>query len=126
MAIRTQVQLQSDIDTNFADNNAANITPALARSVFTNLVDTAADRWTDTSVSPLYNGPAAVEALITAFADSSSNERTPAEVRAILAGIADDIVFNGLGGNVTMAVELGTEVTFQAELGSTVDVHLDI
>ena len=126
MTIRTQVALQSQIDSLFADNSAAGISAADARSVFTDLVDTAADRWTDTSVSPLYNGPAAVEALITAFADSTSNERTPAEVRNTLAGIADGIVFNTTGGALTMSVELASTQTFQAELTSTVEIGIDL
>ena len=93
MTIRTKVALQAQIDSLFANSVSAGIDPADARSVFTDLVDTAADLWTNVAVSPLYNGPAAVETLITAFADNSSNSRTPAEVRAILAGIDDGIVF---------------------------------
>ena len=48
------------------------------------------------------------------------------EVRNILSGIANDIVFNVAGGTLTMSVELAITETFQAELSSTVDVGVDL
>ena len=103
MTIRTQVAMQTQIDTLFANNTSGGITESDIRSVMQDLVDTAEDRWLDTAASPQYNNGNAVDALITSLlADNTTGDITPAFVRddtvsspqtRLMLGISD-IVFD--------------------------------
>jgi len=103
MTIRTQTEMQTQIDTLLANNTSGGITETDIRSVMQDLVDTAEDRWTDTAASPQYNNGNAVDALITSLlADNTTGDITPADVRnnaasspitRLMLGISD-IVFD--------------------------------
>lgn len=103
MTIRTQVAMQTQIDTLFANNTSGGITESDIRSVMQDLVDTAEDRWLDDTVSPQYNNGNAVDALITSLlADNTTGDIAPADVRnndatspvtRLMFGISD-IVFD--------------------------------
>ena len=103
MTVRTQVAMQTQIDTLLANSTSAGITPSDLRSVCQDLVDTAEDRWLDDTVSPQYNNGKAVDALITSLlADNTAGDISPADVRnnaavspitRLMFGISD-IVFD--------------------------------
>lgn len=103
MTVRTQSEMQTQIDTLLANSTSAGITPSDIRSVMQDLVDTAEDRWLDDTVSPQYNNGNAVDALIASLlADNTTGDISPADVRnnavsspvtRLMFGISD-IVFD--------------------------------
>jgi len=88
MTVRTQAELQTQIDTLLADNTAGGITDADLRSVLTDVRDTALARWVTTSPQVDPNSPTMLS-LIDSLLDTGTSPITsafisPADVRDVL------------------------------------------